>query len=101
MRANVFGITTMVGRVIRGCGGLWQYLTERVRARTAIELERERNAATANVIPLLPSGAELKEWDTAHGRKREIRIAPAPPLVLPTVVGLDRDDVTAAGELPG
>ncbi|MEU9341817.1 hypothetical protein AB0D74_11420 [Streptomyces sp. NPDC048278] len=91
-------IASVFGRVVRSCGGLWHYLTERVRARTAVELERERNSATANVIMLLPSDAELKEWDTPHGRHREIRMA-LRPMGTPTVVTFTRDDVT--GELPG
>jgi hypothetical protein len=55
-----------------GGGGLWRFLTERVRARTAIELEHERNRATAAALRDLPDGGELLEYEP-HGRLRIIR----------------------------
>lgn len=62
--------------IARCCGGLWRYLVVRVNGRTAIELERERNRATAVAIGLLPPGAELLESEPG-GRLRVIRM-PAP-----------------------
>jgi len=78
----------------RGCGGLWGYLASRVHGRTAVELERERNAATAAVIPLLPPGSELLETEPG-GRTRMIRMAPVAHLLV--IVRVDR---RPSGELP-
>lgn len=65
--------------ITRCCGGLWRVWMARINGRTAIELERERNRATAAAIGLLPPGAELLESETG-GRLRVIRMpAPAPP----------------------
>jgi hypothetical protein len=62
-----------VSALSRACSGLWQYLAERVRGRTRVQLERARNEATAEAIRLLPSGAEL--WETEpDGRTRIIRM---------------------------
>jgi hypothetical protein len=58
--------------IARSSGGLWQYLTERTRGRTAIRLEQERNQATAAVIRALPPGGELLEYEP-QGRLRIIR----------------------------
>ncbi|MEU6379246.1 hypothetical protein [Streptomyces sp. NPDC046909] len=60
-----------------GGGGFWEYMTERAKNRTAIELERQRNAATANVIPMLKPGVDFLETEEG-GRTRVIRIAPIP-----------------------
>ena len=62
------GITGMS----RHCAGLWRFLVVRARGRTAVELERERNRATAEVIRLLPSDCELLEYEP-KGRLRVIR----------------------------
>jgi hypothetical protein len=59
-------------RSARHRGGLWGYLIARTRARAAVELERERNQATAEVLQLLPAGAELLEYER-EGRLRVIR----------------------------
>jgi hypothetical protein len=58
--------------IARSDGGLWQYLTERTRGRTAIRLEQERNQATTAVIRALPPGGELLEYEP-QGRLRIIR----------------------------
>jgi len=65
-------------------GGLWKYLAARASGRTAIELERERNRATAAAIQLLPAGAEMMEYER-EGRFRVIRMPKAgdpPPVVI-------------------
>ncbi|WP_405859810.1 hypothetical protein OG361_34320 [Streptomyces sp. NBC_00090] len=54
---------------------MWGYLTERTKSRTAIELERERNAATVSVLPLLPPGTDFMESEVG-GRTRVIRMMP-------------------------
>jgi hypothetical protein len=67
-------------RIARSCGGLWSFLTARACGRARVDLERERNRGTEQVIRLLPPGAELVEGD-AHGWRRAIRmpdIRPAP-----------------------
>jgi hypothetical protein len=64
--AGIIGITRW------RCGGLWGFLTTRAKGRTAIELERERNRATAEAIRLLPGGCELLEYER-DGRLRVIR----------------------------
>ncbi len=66
---------TLAGSLLHRGGGFWSYMTERTKSRTAIELERERNAATANVIPLLPPGIDFMESEDG-GRTRVIRTAP-------------------------
>ncbi|MEU2485016.1 hypothetical protein ABZ593_10485 [Streptomyces sp. NPDC012617] len=90
----VMGVAAVIGGVLRRCGGLWTYLTERVKARKEVELERERNSATAAVIPLLPPGTDLFETEP-NGRTRVIRMAPATS----APISLDRDE-PPAGELP-
>lgn len=64
--------------VARFCSGMWSHLTERVKARTTVLLEQERNRGTANVIRLLPPGAELFETE-ANGRTRIIRMPHTAP----------------------
>lgn len=56
----------------RCCGGLWTFLIVRANGRTEVELERERNRATAEVIQLIPAGCELLEYEP-RGRLRVIR----------------------------
>jgi hypothetical protein len=58
--------------MVRRCGGLWTFLIVRARGRTQVELERERNRATAEVIQLLPGDCELLEFEP-EGRLRVIR----------------------------
>jgi hypothetical protein len=53
--------------------GIWRFLIARICGRTVLELERERNHATAAVIQLLPAGAELLECEP-EGRLRVVRI---------------------------
>jgi hypothetical protein len=62
-----------ISGITRCWGGFWRYMTVRVSGRTAVELERERNRATAAAIQLLPPGAELLE-DEPGGRLRVIRM---------------------------
>ncbi|MFJ2407457.1 hypothetical protein ACIOUE_39915 [Streptomyces xanthochromogenes] len=90
----VMGVMAVIGGILRRCGSLWTFLTERVNARKEVELERERNLATAMVIPLLPPGTDLLETEP-NGRTRVIRMAP----VISTVTGLDHGE-PLAGELP-
>jgi hypothetical protein len=79
------GIAGIAG-MSRRCGGLWRFLITWSQGRTAVELERERNRATAEVLRLLPGGCELLEYERG-GRLRVIRRpgpaeageAPAPP----------------------
>ena len=73
-----------IAGVSRCCGGLWRYLLVRANGRTEIELECERNRATAALISLLPPGAELLESEPG-GRLRVIRMpepAPVPLIVI-------------------
>jgi len=63
--------------IAKCCSGLWQFLTARVNGRTAVELERERNRGTAEVIKVLPPGAELLE-NEPNGRLRAAPDAPPP-----------------------
>jgi hypothetical protein len=63
--------------ITRGCAGLWEFLTARVQARKAVELERERNSGTATALQLLPPGAELLEYER-DGRLRVIRMPDRP-----------------------
>jgi len=72
-----YGATRLTG-ITRSCGGLWRFLIARVKGRTAVELERERNLATARAITLLPPGAELLENEPC-GRLRVIRIPAGHP----------------------
>lgn len=65
------GIAGITG-IARRCVGLWAFLTVRAKGRTAVELERERNRATAEVIGLLAGGDELLEYEPG-GRLRVIR----------------------------
>ena len=77
-------ITTLAG-ISRRWSGLWRFLIVRTQGRTAVELERERNRATAEVMQLLPDNCELLEYEP-RGRFRVIRkLRSAVPA--PTVVG--------------
>ena len=76
---SIAGIAGMTRR----CGGLWRFLIAREEGRTAIELERERNRATAEALRLVSGGCELVEFEP-DGRLRVIRrpgqpIAPEAP----------------------
>jgi hypothetical protein len=75
-----------IARVTRRCGGLWRFLIAREEGRTAIELERERNRATAEALRLVAEGCELLEFER-EGRLRVIRRSGQPAAV--------------AGEAPG
>nr|WP_145485517.1 MULTISPECIES: hypothetical protein [Streptomyces] len=70
------GPLTWVTSILRREGGFWSYLAERTRSRTTIELERERNAATINVLPLLRPGTDFLETEEG-GRTRVIRVMPS------------------------
>lgn len=70
----------------RRCGGLWRFLIARQEGRTAIELERERNRATAEALRLVSVGCELLEFER-NGRLRVIRRSGQP--------------IATAGEVPG
>lgn len=72
-----------IARVTQSCGGLWRFLIVWSKGRTAIELERERNRATAEVVQLLSSGDELLEYEP-NGRLRVIRKSGA-PVTAPTM----------------
>jgi hypothetical protein len=63
--------------------GLWWYLISRVWARTRVELEEERNRATASVIENLRGGGVVEEWEF-DGRYRKIQM-PATPPPAPTI----------------
>lgn len=72
------GVTGIAGGA-RCLGGLWRFLIARSSDRTSVSLERERNRATADVLPLVPPGCELLEYEL-HGRLRVIRkVLPIPP----------------------
>ncbi|WP_186001655.1 hypothetical protein, partial [Streptomyces sp. IB201691-2A2] len=68
------GLLDFATSFLRRGGGFWGYMTERNKSRAAIELERERNAATANVIPILKPGVDFMESEEG-GRTRVIRVA--------------------------
>jgi hypothetical protein len=72
------GIAGIAG-MTRRCG-LWRYLIARTEGRTAIELERERNRATAEALQLLPSDCELLEYER-EGRLRVVRRRGRPVVV--------------------
>ncbi len=78
-----YGITG-IRSITRCCGGLWRYLIVRDRGQTAVELECERNRATAEAIVLLPVNSELLEYEP-NGRLRVIRKA-APDASAPVVI---------------
>src|SRR5207249_4212341 len=69
MKMALWGGIAGIARVTRRCDGLWRFLIVRAKGRTAVELERERNRATAEVIRLLSNGDELLEFET-KGRLR-------------------------------
>jgi hypothetical protein len=85
-------MTAWLTLIPRGGGGLWRFLTERVRARTAIELEHERNRATAAALRDLPDGSELLEYEP-HGRLRIIRrLGPSAPPAVRAALPMPRGD---------
>jgi hypothetical protein len=78
-----------ISEITRRCGGLWRYLIVRAQGRAAVELERERNRATARALQLLPDGCELLEYER-EGRLRVIRKnmrADGPLLTDPKLLG--------------
>lgn len=75
-----------IAGVTRRCSGLWKFLITREEGRTAVELERERNRATAEALRLVSGGCELLEFER-NGRLRVIRRSGQP--------------MTVAGEAPG
>jgi hypothetical protein len=70
----LWGSIAGLAEVTRRCGGLWKFMIVRARGRTAVELERERNRATAEVIRLLPGDCEFLEYEP-EGRLRVIRMS--------------------------
>jgi hypothetical protein len=70
--------------------GLFSYLAGRDHNRSRIELERARQAATANLLDHLPRGAVFRE-STADGW-REVWIPPLPtaPLFIVPTDGCDQ-----------
>ncbi len=70
-------------RGIRGLGGAWVYLTERVRARTAVELERERNKASVDLVTQVKDGMDFFESEPG-GRTRVIRRTSSPAPLEPS-----------------
>ena len=66
------GLCFAIG-IPRRCAGIWQFLNSWINGRTAVQLERERNRATADVIQLLPPGSDFFESESA-GRTRVIRM---------------------------
>jgi hypothetical protein len=79
------GSITALAGITRRCSGLWRFLVVRAQGRVAVELERERNRATAEVIQLLPDNCELLEYEPM-GRLRIIRKL-RPTMATPTVAG--------------
>lgn len=69
---GLVGSITALAGITRRCSGLWSFLVVRVQGRVAVELERERNRATAEIIQLLPENCELLEYEPM-GRLRVIR----------------------------
>jgi hypothetical protein len=88
------GLLDIATSFFRRGGGFWGYMTERTKSRTAIELERERNAATKDVIPMLKPGIDFMETEEG-GRTRVIRYAP-----LPQGVDASSDSATGASLSP-
>lgn len=66
------GSITALAGITRRCSGLWRFLIVRNQGRVALELERERNRATAEVLQVLPDNCELLEYEPT-GRLRVIR----------------------------
>lgn len=94
------------GAASRCLSGLWAFLIARVHGRTvlalaqerhqvAVQLERERNKATAQAIELLPPGAELLEREPT-GRLRIIRM---PPAIAGSAPQVRRPEAGTTGEL--
>ncbi len=88
------GITGITG-ITQRCGGLWRFLIVRARGRIAIDLERERNRATADALRLLPGDCELLEYQFG-GRLRVIR-RPGLAGTIPTAI--DEKFPESSGEL--
>lgn len=85
------GNLVCISGIARRCGGLWRYLIVRAQGRTAVELERERNRATATALRLLPDGCELLEYER-EGRLRIVRRnvpAAGPAVAAPEEPGRD------------
>jgi hypothetical protein len=80
--SSIAGLAGMTRR----CGGLWRFLIVRAKGRIVVELERERNRATAEVIQLLPDDCELLEYEP-KGRLRVIRRSGPRPATASTVTG--------------
>jgi hypothetical protein len=75
------GIAGIAG-MTRRCGGLWRFLIARAEGRTAVELEHERNRATAEAIRLLlPGDCDLLEYER-EGRLRVIRKSGQPTVIV-------------------
>jgi hypothetical protein len=79
----LWGSIVGLAGVTRLWGGPWRFLILWVEGRRAVELERERNRATAEMIRLLPRNCELLEYEP-KGRLRVIRRSGP---VTPAVVG--------------
>ena len=72
--------------VTRRCSGLWRFLIAREEGRRAVELERERNRATAEALRLVAGGCELLEFER-EGRLRVIRRQGQPTAVTGETTG--------------
>ena len=57
-------------------GGLWGHLNVRLQSKAALEIERERNRATAEDIRVLPHGAKL--FETEVGGRTRVIVMPEP-----------------------
>jgi hypothetical protein len=84
---GLYGSITALAGITRRCSGLWNFLVVRAQVQLAIDLERERNRATAEVIQLLPDHCELLEYEP-NGRLRVVR------KYRPTVTGADVTEQT-------
>ncbi|MFJ3799918.1 hypothetical protein ACIPSJ_26995 [Streptomyces sp. NPDC090088] len=69
------GIASVARAAVRRSGGMWHFLTTRVQARQAVELERVRNEATVVLLSSLQPGIDFYESEPG-GRTRLIRVAP-------------------------
>jgi hypothetical protein len=70
-----------IAGMTRRCSGLWRFLIAREEGRAAVELERERNRATAEALRLVSGGCELLEFER-DGRLRVIRSSGLPTAVV-------------------
>jgi len=73
---------TLIGNMVRGCGGLWQYLIARSHNRTQLELEREWTRAGQHVLACIPPGTQFIEYSA--GRCRAITVPAHQPTVAET-----------------